>query len=322
MTRFDGAVAPIAIATRSGMDESIHHGAGVALGRDGAAVAAVGDPELGVYPRSCLKPLQAHAMIGIGLVLTDAQLAVACASHDGSPMHLDAVRSILARYGLDESDLANTPARPRDASARAEARSSGIEPSPLQQNCSGKHAAMLAACRVNGWPTDGYLDRDHPVQAAITAGIRSLGPVVEHIGVDGCGAPTHAFSLRELAAAFAMVAGPDSVVARAMISHPELVGGPARDVTLWMQTLPTLVAKEGAAGVMAAAFADGRAVAYKVADGSDAARQAIVPAALEAVGVDVAAMAPTTLERVAVPVLGHGEPVGHLEAVEWMPCSS
>jgi len=322
MTRFDAAVAPIAVATRSGMDESVHHGAGVALGRDGAAVAAVGDPELVVYPRSCLKPLQAHAMIGIGLELTDVQLAVACASHDGSPMHLDAVRSILARYGLEESDLANTPARPRDPSARAAARAAGIEPSSLQQNCSGKHAAMLATCCVNGWPTDGYLDRDHPVQAAITNGIQSLGAVVEHIGVDGCGAPTHAVSLRELAAAFAKVSVPGSVVARAMTSCPELVGGPTRDVTLWMQALATLVAKEGAAGVMAVAFADGRAVAYKVADGSDAARQAIVPAALQAVGVDVAATAPTTVERVAVPVLGHGEAVGHLEALEWMACSS
>jgi L-asparaginase II len=322
MTRFDAAVAPIAVATRSGMDESVHHGAGVALDRYGAAVAVVGDPELIVYPRSCLKPLQAHAMIGVGLELTDGQLAVACASHDGSQMHLDAVRSILARYGLDESDLANTPARPRDASARAKARSAGTAPSPLQQNCSGKHAAMLATCRVNGWPTDGYLDRDHPVQAAITAGIQSLGAVVEHIGVDGCGAPTHAFSLRELAAAFATVAVPDSVVARAMTSHPELVGGPTRDVTLWMQTLPTLVAKEGAAGVMAAAFADGRAVAYKVADGSDAARQALVPAALRAVGVDVTATAATTVERTVVPVLGHGEAVGRLDALEWMPCSS
>ncbi len=322
MTRFDATVAPIAVATRSGMEESVHHGAGVALDPAGAVVAAVGDPELVVYPRSCLKPLQANAMIGVGLELTDAQLAVACASHDGSRMHLDTVRSILARYGLDESDLANTPARPFGARARAEARSAGVEPSPLQQNCSGKHAAMLATCRVNGWPTDDYLDRDHPVQAAITVGIRSLGAVVEHIGVDGCGAPTHAFSLRELAGAFAMVAAPDSVVARAMSSHPELVGGPTRDVTLWMQALPTLVAKEGAAGVMAAAFADGRAVAYKVADGSDTARRAVVPAALRAVGVDVAATAATTVERVAVPVLGHGEAVGRLEELEWTPCSS
>ena len=321
MTRFDSAVAPLVVATRSGLDESLHHGAGVALDSDGRVVAAVGDPGLVVYPRSCLKPLQAHAMVGLGLDLTDAQLAVACASHDGAPMHLDAVRSILARYDLAESDLANTPARPRGATARADARAGGNEPSSLQQNCSGKHAAMLATCRVNDWPTGDYLDPEHPLQQEITARIGSLGVSVEHIGVDGCGAPTHAFSLHELATAFATLAAPDSVVARAMTSNPVLVGGLERDVTLWMQAVPTLVAKEGAAGVMAAALADGRAVAYKVADGSDAARQAAVPAAFRAAGVDVAALAATD-ERVAVPVFGHGEVVGHLEALEWTPCSS
>ncbi|HSP27018.1 MAG TPA: asparaginase, partial [Ilumatobacteraceae bacterium] len=83
MTRFDGRLGPIAVATRSGLEESVHHGAGVAIG-DGRTLASIGDPDLVVYVRSCLKPMQAHAMIGVGLELTDAQLAVACASHDGS----------------------------------------------------------------------------------------------------------------------------------------------------------------------------------------------------------------------------------------------
>ena len=322
MTRFDGRLGPIAVATRSGLEESVHHGAGVAIDTDGHAVAAVGDPDLVVYPRSCLKPLQAYAMIGIGLQLADDQLAVACASHDGSAVHLDAVRSVLARYGLDEADLANTSARPFGASARSAARAVSVEPSPLQQNCSGKHAAMLATCRINGWSVDGYVEVDHPLQAAITAGIESLGVVVDHIGVDGCGAPTHAFSLRQLAVAFARVAAPDSAIARAMTAHPQLVGGPTRDVTLWMQSIPTLVAKEGAAGVMAAGLADGRAIVFKIADGSDVARQAAVPAALRAAGVDVDAIAAATVERVAVPVLGHGEAVGRLDAMEWASCSS
>ena len=168
MTRFDGRLAPIAVATRNGLEESVHHGAGVAIDVAGVPRATIGDPDLVVYPRSSLKPLQAQAMIAAGLELDDAQLAVACASHDGSAMHLDAVRSILVRYGLDESDLANTPTRPSGAAPRAAARAAGIEPSSIQQNCSGKHAAMLATCCVNGWPTDGYLDPGHPVQVAIT----------------------------------------------------------------------------------------------------------------------------------------------------------
>ncbi len=107
-----------------------------------------------------------------------------------------------------------------------------------------------------------------------------------------------------------------------MTARPELVGGPTRDVTLWMQAVPTLIAKEGAAGVMAAALADGRAIAFKVADGSDVARQAVVPEALRAADLDVDAVAAATVDRVRVPMLGHGEVVGVLEALEWTPCSS
>jgi L-asparaginase II len=322
VTRFDGRIEPIAVATRSGLEESVHHGAGVAIDDSGAVCASIGDPDLLVYPRSCLKPMQVHAMVGAGLELDDRQLAVACASHDGSPHHLDAVRSILDRYDLAESDLQNTPARPYGSVARTAARIAGVEPSPLQQNCSGKHAAMLATCRVNGWSIDDYLDQRHPVQIAITQGIEALGAAVDHTGTDGCGAPTHALSLSGLAAAFARLATPGSVVARAMTTHPVLVAGPTRDVTLWMQAVPTLIAKEGAAGVMAAALADGRATAFKVADGSDVCRQAVVAEALRAAGIDVDEHAAGTAETVAVPVLGHGRPVGRLDAVEWTRCSS
>lgn len=322
MTRFDDRVAPIAVATRSGMEESVHHGAGVAIDADGTVLARIGDPDLVVYPRSCLKPMQAYAMLGLGLELDDDQLAVACASHDGSGIHLDAVRSILARYGLKESDLGNTAARPYGAAARASARVAGVEPSSLQQNCSGKHAAMLATCLVNGWPIDGYLEVDHLLQTAITGAIESLGAVVTHVGIDGCGAPTHAIALAELAGAFAALATPDSRIARAMSSYPAMVGGPTSDVTLWMQVIPTLIVKEGAAGVMAGGLADGRAFAFKVADGSDAARRAVGAEALRSMGVDVDALAAATARRVGVSVLGHGRAVGSLEAIEWTRCGS
>jgi len=107
-----------------------------------------------------------------------------------------------------------------------------------------------------------------------------------------------------------------------MTTHPELVGGPTRDVTVWMRAVPTLVAKEGAAGVMAAGLADGRAVAFKVADGSDSCRQAVVAEALRAVGLDMGTDAASTADTVAVSVLGHGRPVGRLDAIEWTRCSS
>lgn len=322
MTRFDCAVEPIAVATRSGLEESVHHGAGVAIDAGGATVSSVGDGDLVVYPRSCLKPMQADAMVQLGLDLPDELLAVACASHDGSALHLDAVRSILGRHGLGETDLANTAARPYGAAARTQARLAGVEPSPLQQNCSGKHAAMLATCVVNGWTIDDYLDHGHPLQRAITGAFEASGATVHHVGVDGCGAPTHALSLRHLACAFAALAAPDSVVGRAMSTHPVMVGGPDRDVTLWMQALPTLVAKEGASGVMAVGLGDGRAAAFKIADGSDLARRAVTLEALRAIGVDVDTVAPEVVDRVAVPVLGHGREVGVLGALQWSPCSS
>lgn len=322
MTRFDGRLGEVAVATRSGFEESSYHGAGVALDAGGNATAAVGDPDLTVYPRSCLKPMQAFAMIGAGLALPDPLLAIACASHDGSTMHLDAVRAILSMHGLEESDLSNTPSRPSGAGPRADARAAGTGPTSLQQNCSGKHAAMLATCRINDWPIDGYLDLDHPLQVTITAGIESLGGRVDHVGIDGCGAPTHVISLRGLATAFATLAAPDSAIGRAMSSNPAMVGGPRRDVTLWMQAVPTLVAKDGAAGVMAGALGDGRAFAFKIADGSAEARQAVMPQALREIGIDVDDIAADTVRDVRVEMLGHGRAVGRIRPLAWAPCSS
>lgn len=319
-TRFDGSLAPIAVVTRSGLEESLHHGAGVAVDPGGAVVASVGDPDLVVYPRSALKPLQAHAMVGLGLELPDDLLALVCASHSGEPAHLDGVRRILAMHGLAESDLRNTPARPYGVQARAAARVAGVEPSPLQQNCSGKHAGMLVTCRVNGWSLEDYLDVDHPLQRAITGAIVELIDTTStapmHIGVDGCGAPTHTLSLRELAVAFAAVARTESVVPAAMGAHPTMLAGTDRDVTAWTAAIPGLMVKEGAAGVMAVAMADGRAAAFKIADGSDAARRAVTIEMMRRLDVDervIAAVAPA----VAVPVLGHGVSVGELRALPW-----
>lgn len=329
-TRFNSETfAPIVVVTRSGLDESLHHGAGVVLDTrvgDNAADsrvphsrALIGDPMTVVYPRSCLKPMQAHAMTEVGLDLPLDLLAIACASHSGEEAHLDAVQRTLATVGLTVADLQNTPARPYGAVACDEARRAGIEPSSLQQNCSGKHAAMLATCKVNDWPIDHYLDETHPLQQAISAVICRIGlqdPATMHVGIDGCGAPTHAITLHGLANAFGWLASSDTAVSRAMRTHPELVGGTGRDVTAWMQAVPGLTAKEGAAGVMAAALPDGRAVAYKIADGSDDARQAVMPEAMRLLGVDA-----DIIERAArqteVAVLGAGVTVGRFVGLEW-----
>jgi L-asparaginase II len=322
MTRFEEtrftneSFAPIAVGTRSELDESLHFGAGVVLDADGAVESEVGDADLVVYPRSCLKPLQADAMVAAGLQITTAQLAVACASHSGEPQHLDTVRTLLAASDLSEDDLANTVSRPLGAAARKALRAAGVPPSSLQQNCSGKHAAMLATCRVNEWPIDDYLAVDHPLQQMIGAHIETLtGEPVAHVGIDGCGAPAHAFSLRGLAVAFGTLAR-GSQAATAMRAHPELVGGTHRDGTEWMRAVPGLIAKEGAAAVMAAALPDGRSFAYKIADATDDARKVVMPEALRLLGVDAATIE-ANVQIANVDVLGHGHPVGRLAPLEW-----
>jgi L-asparaginase II len=303
-----GAVVPIAETTRSGVVESIHFGAVVVVGIDGMAAWSAGDPHTEVYPRSALKPLQAQAMFDAGFAAEPDELAVAAASHSGEPIHLDVVRRILANVGLDEDALGNTPALPLAPAVAADVLRGGGRPSSLQQNCSGKHAAMLATAVVNGWEVDNYLDGDHPVQKLIDAFIAEVAGGVSHTGVDGCGAPTAMVTLAGLAFAVRSLAIRRSAVYEAMRRHPRLVAGLGRDDTALIEAVPGLVAKGGAEGVHVAAHRDGRAVAVKVADGSERARLPVLLAALRSLGFDV--------DGVPVPpILGHGRPVGEVRAL-------
>jgi L-asparaginase II len=276
-----------------------------------------GRPEDPVLPRSSNKPLQAAGMVGEGLDLAGAQLAIAAASHSGESFHLDTVRAVLNDGGLTEADLANTPALPYAPTAQFAWIRAGGGPTSLTQNCSGKHAAMLRTALALGATLTGYLDPDHPVQRAAAAGIERLsGERIVATGIDGCGAPVAAISLVGLARAFSrmVLAGadtPEGRVARAMAAHPEHVGGTDRDVTLFMAALPGAIAKDGAESVHAFALPDGRAGALKVADGSERARAAVAVALLRHLGVD-----PTVLAAAGpAPVLGGGRPVGSIEAL-------
>lgn len=296
------------------MVESQHFGAVVALERDGSIAFSIGDANTIVYPRSSMKPLQATAMVSAGLDLPPQLLALVCASHDGRPEHLAAAREILKRAGLDESALGNTTDYPLDETEHEKAIREGKQRTSLQMNCSGKHSGMLATCVAAGWKHDlSYLSPDHPLQRHITAMIPSLaGEPAAHIGVDGCGAPAHAMSLVGLARAFRSVAiaepgTPQHRVAQAMTSHPEMVGGPTRDVTRLMQGVPGLVAKDGAEAVFAVGLPDGRAVALKVSDGANRARPPVMQAALARLGVGLEKVDPATWDS---PVWGHGRRVG------------
>jgi L-asparaginase II len=298
----------LARVVRGGVVESVHLGHAVALG-----ALAVGDPDTVLFARSSLKPLQAVAMLRAGLDLDGTELALACASHSGEPAHLDGVRAILAGAGLTEADLRNTPTLPWDADAAYDWRAAGGGPASIAQNCSGKHAAMLATCVAAGWDTATYLDRDHPLQRRIRATIGELTGDGDprHATVDGCGAPLFSCTLAGLARAFAAIATApagtaEHRVAAAMSAYPWYVAGTGRDSVALVEALPGLVAKEGAEGVFAAALPDGRAFALKILDGSPRPVPAIAVGLLHALGVPVAD------ELGRVPVLGHGEPVGEV----------
>jgi L-asparaginase II len=299
---------------RSGLVESTHTGSVVALRPDGSTALALGHVDRPVYPRSSNKPLQAVALLEAGWEPVDEQcLALATASHSGLPRHLEVVRRTLAAAGLDEDALGCPAQLPLDEKAAHELLRSGGAASPLTMNCSGKHAAMLATCVVNGWPVEGYLSPDHPVQTAITQSLARLaGEPVEHVAVDGCGAPQHALTLVGVARAFGALAaagsGAQGRVAAAMRAHPDLVGGPGREVTRLLEGVDGLVAKDGAEGYFAAGLPDGSGAAVKVADGANRASHLLLVAALRALG----STAPVLDELATSPVLGGGRPVGEL----------
>ncbi|MBN9735365.1 MULTISPECIES: asparaginase [unclassified Pseudonocardia] len=310
------AAVPLAYVEREGTVESVHLGTVAELDA-GGGLTGRGDPDVAFLPRSALKPVQAVALLRAGLDLDGELLALACASHSGEPAHVDGVRRILAGAGLTEDDLDNTPDLPLDPDAAAGVRASGGGPAPVLQNCSGKHAAMLAACVAAGWPTTGYRDPGHPLQRLVRDTVADLTGVEPAVTtVDGCGAPLLGSTPAGLARAFARIATPapgtpEGRVAAAMREHPWWVGGTGRAVTRLAQAVPGLVAKDGAEGVLAAALPDGRAFAVTVLDG--AARPLPVVAAGLLGGWGVHSPALDTAGRVEV--LGHGEPVGSVRLV-------
>ncbi len=315
--------APVVVAevVRSGFVEGHHHGSVVALDADGSVAWSVGEVAQQVLPRSCNKPVQALAMVRLGLDLPDDLLALACASHSGEPMHVDGVRRILDGAGLDESALQTPPDLPLDEAARADALRAGEAPTPLAMNCSGKHAAMLATCVLRGWDTATYRDPGHPLQQAILATFAELtGEEVGAVAVDGCGAPLLSASLTGLARAFRSLAlsgsGPEARVANAIRRHPEMVSGSRRDELVLLRAVPSAIGKAGAEACYAVALPDGRTVALKIDDGGPRARPVVMAAALVRSGVlDLPGVdADGVRASGSWPLLGGGEPVGEVRA--------
>jgi L-asparaginase II len=253
----------IAYLTRAGIIESRHQGLVCLTGPDGKLIQEHGNSRKLIYPRSAVKPLQALALRRAGLKLEGAELAMSSASHQGTPEHVEIVFSILEGAGLSEADLQCPVAWPGNPQARAAATTE----TRAAFNCSGKHAAFLAACVQNGWETRTYLHPEHPLQKLIVEVIEEFSvEKIPHSTFDGCGAPLHLMSLQGLARAIGKFAESETEIRDAMLENPWVVDDHGASDTLVMEY--GMLTKIGAEGVFVIGLASGHGVAVKVADGS------------------------------------------------------
>jgi L-asparaginase II len=256
----------------------------------GKVVEAAGDPGLVCFFRSSAKPLQALPLARAYDDLDPRELAIASASHLALPAQLDAVRLLLDRAGATEDEL-----------------ECGPEPTRLEHNCSGKHAGMLALCRVRGWPFEGYRLAGHRVQEGCRAEIAAAAEVDElPTAIDGCGVVTFGLTLERMAHAFSRLESLEAgaEVAAAMREHPGLVRGPNAPDTVLMQRLPGWTAKGGAEALLCATSPDGLGVVVKVEDGGSRAVGPGVATFLARLGNDVPELAAIPLRNSRNEVVG------------------
>ena len=307
---------------RSGLQESVHLLDIAVVDVDGNLVAFAGDPSRGLFARSSMKPLQAAVSLSMaGLDLSPREIAIVAASHNAEPVHLEAVRSILRKAGVDEAALQCPPRRSWDDALTMDAE----ERRPIHSDCSGKHAGMLAACRAQAWDLESYRDPDHPLQQLVLRTVLKVtGLERVDIGVDGCGVPVHGMPLWAMATIFARLSAPaswgglaDTVerVVRAMTSEPYMVAGRNRVDTAVMQATTGVVTKEGAEALICAGILDrGLGIAMRVRDGGWRAVGPGVIRVVEILGALTDPLPPELRELAAPPVLGGGEPVGEIQA--------
>lgn len=276
---------------RGSVVEARHRVHAVAV-RDGEVAESAGDPSLVTYFRSCAKPIQALPVLRARDDLTEEEIAIACASHLARPEQLAPVRSLLAKAPATEDDL-----------------ECGPEPTRLEHNCSGKHAAMLALCRAKGWPGDGYRLPGHPCQQAMLVEVAAtveVDPQSMPTVADGCGVVTFAFPLERMAHAFSRLRTVEGgeVVAHAMSAHPELIRGPGAADTELMRLHPGWIAKGGAEGLLCASSPDGLGIALKVEDGNTRALRPALAAFLGRLGFEPGTLGTVPLENSRGDVVG------------------
>ena len=284
---------PLFELTRGRVVESIHYGSLVVVDSAGKILASYGDPRLVAFLRSSGKPFQALPFVERGGVehfgLDPRELALACASHEGSDEHVRVAESIQNKVGIKESDLQCGIHRPGDPAAYKILIEKGLQPTPNRNNCSGKHSAMLAHAKMRGLPLETYLELEHPIQQDILTGFAEMCSFPKEkveLGIDGCSAPNFAVPLFNAALAFARLCDPRGLpgaraaacrkITAAMTAHPEMISGPREFDCRLMQTgLGRIVCKRGAEGFQAigllpgilGADSPGVGIAFKVSDG-------------------------------------------------------
>ena len=273
--------------TRGPLVESFHTGALAIAGTSGPPLVSLGDVRRPVFPRSAVKAVQCLPLIETGAAdafsYGDAEIALACASHSGTPRHTEVARTMLERVGLGEEALGCGVHAPQSAAAANALLLEGHRPSQLHNNCSGKHAGMIATARHLGESVEGYWTVSHPVQKRICSALAELAGVelgADVRAIDGCAVPTWAVSLEGLARVFARLVSGEGLsperraaadrILRACWAEPELVAGEGRADTVVMRKLPGEVfMKTGAEGVYCGGFPRlGLGFALKIDDGA------------------------------------------------------
>jgi L-asparaginase II len=289
--------------TRGSLVESIHRGSIAIADAEGKIVFAAGDLDTPVYPRSSLKPIQALPLVESGAAeafgISDEEIALACASHSGEPMHTTRVAAWLTRLGCTEADLACGAHPSRYEPVAEDMIRRGEQPTRIHNNCSGKHTGFLTVARHWDIATSGYERHDHPVQRAVARAFSELAEIDDNMpwGIDGCAAPNFAVPLRAQAKAFAKFAAADGLptdranacrrIVRAMMAHPELVSGTGRACAILMRSAKGRAAvKTGAEGFFAGMIPErGLGIALKIDDGAGRAAETVIAAIMDKLGV-------------------------------------
>ncbi|MDH6423860.1 asparaginase [Aurantimicrobium minutum] len=313
----------LAVLVRNDFIESRHVGSVVVVDSTGNVLFSKGDPNALVFPRSAMKLFQAMGIFSTGIELSPEFTALATSSHTGSQAHVELVRELLASGGFTEADLKCATEWPVNKDMLKQVYKSDGTALPIYHCCSGKHAAMLLACKHEGWPTANYLDTDHPLQLRILEAIEYLtGETITSTAVDGCGAPVHAMPLVALASGVAKMHSADDSAPlsisnsatnlfSSMLAHPWVVGDHGEPDTTIMEELG-FAAKSGYEGVFIVTTPQGVTVATKILDGNLRTAPIVALQALVRAGALEQAQLDALIPRLHTEVYGGGKVVGEL----------